>query len=170
MRWAYNVVRLCCKNAMQFLSNITPGGNERKDELHPSHSRQFSTWQLEKKSNGNMAICTSHLTVNRCYYRVRSISFAVTTPRCLSGWAPDKRLSNDHTRPLMVTPCTSGQPQVTCSTSRALGAAQVSTWSDVKAIRTYRGRPWEANQWHPFIGDTPLVCVVTVWYLLKYIV
>ena len=49
-------------------------------------------------------------------------SFPGSTPQCSLGWAPDKNYPNDHTRPLLVTACTFRPPQVTHSTSRALGA------------------------------------------------
>ena len=51
---------------------------------------------------------------------VRSFSFTGSTLRRSLGWAPDKSQSNDHTRPLVVTACTSSRPQVTHSTSGAL--------------------------------------------------
>ena len=71
----------------------------------------------------------------------------------LSG--PLTRADGTITHPLVVTSCTSGQPQVTHSTSMALAADRVSPWNYVKAIPMYMywgqpGRPMEANQTHHY--------------------
>ena len=60
----------------------------------------------------------------------------------------------DHTCPLVVTSCTSGQPQVTTQQAGHWGLTRVSPLNDVKAIRAYRGRPGstqgEAKRTHPY--------------------